>query len=184
MPTGTPKPATREQLARFGHSAAVLRELMREKGWKSAEDINKAMGWRKYNAAPYQWVAAKAGPSEPRRAELQKTLKLDPKLLEPVGRPSKNAKRTAEREAARKARAARDRAGANGQAAEVAAEAAHAATREAVQAQARPWELAAPRTVPEPAKAKVAATPMMKLTVMSDGTMEVEVAGIRFHHSG
>ena len=66
---GKPLPATPEQIARFGHVAAVLRKYMAEQNINTTE-LNKQLGYVGSNPGAYKWLASKGGPSPKARAKV------------------------------------------------------------------------------------------------------------------
>ena len=84
MPSGIPKTATPEQVARYGHVAAVIREFMHEKGWSARQlmealDVNVEGG----GGHVYRWIAGKSAPSPKLRAKVAKIIGCKPEDLAP-----------------------------------------------------------------------------------------------------
>jgi hypothetical protein len=71
MPTDRPKAATREQVARFGHIAAALRAVLKQRGWRVA-DLNEAIGRERNYTPSHVWLAAKGAPNLMMRALIAK----------------------------------------------------------------------------------------------------------------
>jgi transcriptional regulator with XRE-family HTH domain len=59
--TNKARPATPEQIMKFGHVASALRKFMDEKGWKP-KDLNKAIGYSASHSSAYQWTNGKGAP--------------------------------------------------------------------------------------------------------------------------
>jgi hypothetical protein len=71
MTPGGGKPATPEQVARFGHVAAALRAYLKTANLKPA-DFNQEMGVDRANPKLYHWLNAKGAPSKGSRAKIAK----------------------------------------------------------------------------------------------------------------
>ena len=64
-------PATRDQIAMYGHVAARLREVCKARDWRPA-DLNAAVGRDRGHASAYQWLGGKAAPGPKMRAKVSK----------------------------------------------------------------------------------------------------------------
>ena len=65
------KPATPEQVAKFGHFAATLRKWMKDHD-VSIRELNEKLGRAETNTAPYMWINAKMAPGPTLRPLLAK----------------------------------------------------------------------------------------------------------------
>lgn len=65
------KSATREEIARFGHIAAALRAVMKQRDW-GVPEFNAALGRARGDAGVYKWLAARGGPDPTSRAALER----------------------------------------------------------------------------------------------------------------
>ena len=61
------KPATREEVARYGHIAAALRAMMKQRGWGMPE-FNEALGRQRGDAGIFKWVRGTGAPNPQSRA--------------------------------------------------------------------------------------------------------------------
>lgn len=74
MPSGTPKSATPEQIAKYGHTAALIRKYMEERNMRGPA-FAEALGMDvKHLAQLYKWMGAKAGPGPMYRKKVAKLL--------------------------------------------------------------------------------------------------------------
>lgn len=80
MPTA--KAATRDEVARFGHIAAALRAVMKQRGWK-VPDFNEALGKTRGDAGIFKWLAARGAPSPANRALLAEVTGIPEAALRP-----------------------------------------------------------------------------------------------------
>lgn len=71
--THTATPATPEQVARFGHVAAFLRQELGKRGW-TPSDLNIQLGKGRSYSSAYQWINGKAVPGPSQRPLLAKLL--------------------------------------------------------------------------------------------------------------
>jgi transcriptional regulator with XRE-family HTH domain len=85
MPTDRPKAATREQVARYGHIAAALRAVLKQRGWKVA-DLNEAIGRERNYTPSHVWLAAKGAPNLMMRALIAKATGIPETELMPLRR--------------------------------------------------------------------------------------------------
>jgi transcriptional regulator with XRE-family HTH domain len=69
MPTA--KPATRAEIALYGHIAARLRAFLTQREM-SIPDLSEAIGLGRGSATAYKWLGAHGGPSPKMRAKLAK----------------------------------------------------------------------------------------------------------------
>lgn len=77
MPVGTPKPATAEQVAKYGHCAATMRAALKAKGW-TIGDLNRALGKERGYSPPHVWNNAKGAPGPKLAKVVAKLLDVDP----------------------------------------------------------------------------------------------------------
>lgn len=73
MTSGRAQPATPEQIAMYGHIAAMIRAKLKDKGW-SIGDLNQAMGYERANTGIYTHVNGKGAPGPKVRERLAKVL--------------------------------------------------------------------------------------------------------------
>ena len=81
MPSGIRKPATPEQIARFGHIAALFRKHMEEHN-QTYSDFAREIGYKPEKLTQiYKWSGSKAAPSPAWRVKLSKVLGVPPDFL-------------------------------------------------------------------------------------------------------
>ena len=93
MPTGIPgssggdkagTPATKAQKQRYGHVAAVLGQLLKERKW-SPRAFNQAIGKKVTNTGIYIWLNAKGGPGPAVAAAISQRFNIPLSDLTPTG---------------------------------------------------------------------------------------------------
>lgn len=84
MPSGTPRPATPDEVAKFGHIAALMRKYMTDHSLKGPQ-FAEAMGIKdmKNLAQLYKWLGSKAAPGHMYRKRVAKVLGVEPDFLRP-----------------------------------------------------------------------------------------------------
>jgi hypothetical protein len=82
MPQSKAKPATLEQVARYGHVAAALRAVLKERGWGMPE-FNEALGRARGDAGIFKWVLGTGAPNPNSRALISKVTGIPEAALEP-----------------------------------------------------------------------------------------------------
>lgn len=78
----TKKPATPMELAKYGHIAAHIRNLLKVQGWSSSELV-KQLGAPPGSAHIYRWIDGKGGPDEKNRTKLAKMMGIKEEDLRP-----------------------------------------------------------------------------------------------------
>ena len=65
------KPATRAEIAMYGHMAAALRAFLKQRDM-AVPELSEALGLDRKSATPYRWLSGKGGPAPALRAKLAK----------------------------------------------------------------------------------------------------------------
>jgi transcriptional regulator with XRE-family HTH domain len=74
--------ATPEQLLRYGHIAALLREKMAERHM-TIRQLATALGLQAKNTTPYTWIQARGAPRNEQVAKLARLFNISPEQLVP-----------------------------------------------------------------------------------------------------
>jgi len=61
-----------QDILKYGHIAAALRQFMVNKGFATARDLNEFMGLPRDHASVYNWLAARGAPNPAMRKKLAK----------------------------------------------------------------------------------------------------------------